>query len=65
MLLSHVAFDTVCDSSLLGLAQELRLTAGPKVQESIAKINAAFPAEAVKFSDPSYARELISKLDEE
>jgi hypothetical protein len=45
--------------------QELKLTAGPKVQESIAKINAAFPAEAVKFSDPSYARELISKLDEE
>jgi hypothetical protein len=30
--------------------------AGPKVQESIAKINACFPDEAVKFSDPQYAR---------
>ena len=45
--------------------QEIKLSAGPKLQESIAKINAAYPAEAVRFSDPSYARELIAKLEEE
>jgi 3-methyladenine DNA glycosylase AlkD len=52
-------------SGLLQRVQEIKLTAGPKVQESVAKINAAFPDECVKFSDPEYARELVSKLDEE
>ena len=49
---------------LLQRVQEIKLTAGPKVQESIAKINDAFPDECVKFSDPQYAKELVSKLEE-
>lgn len=52
-------------SGLLQRVQEIKLTADPKVQESIAKINAAFPAECVKFSDPAYAKELMAKLDDE
>ena len=52
-------------SGLLQRVQEIKLTAAPKVAESIAKINAAYPAECVKFSDPSYGKELISKLEEE
>ena len=51
-------------SGLLQRVQELRLSAGPKVAESISRINAAFPTECVKFSDPSYARELVAKLEE-
>jgi hypothetical protein len=45
-------------------SQELKLSAGPKVAESIARINAAFPTECVKFSDPSYARDLVARLEE-
>lgn len=51
-------------TGLLQRVQELKLSAGPKVAESISRINAAFPTECVKFSDPSYARELVSKLEE-
>ena len=50
-------------TGLLQRVQELRLSAGPKVAESISRINAAFPTECVKFSDPSYARELVAKLE--
>lgn len=52
-------------SGLLQRVQEIKISAGPKVGEIIARINAAFPTEHVKFSDPSYAKELISRLDEE
>ena len=37
----------------------------PKVAEAIARINAAFPDEAVKFSDPTYAKALLARLDAE
>lgn len=52
-------------SGLLQRVQEIKTTAPPKVQEAIARINAAFPDEAVKFSDPGYARELLARLDSE
>lgn len=52
-------------SGLLQRVQEIKLTAEPKTQESIAKINGAFPEECVKFSDPAYAKELMAKLDDE
>jgi hypothetical protein len=52
-------------SGLLQRVQEVKSTAPPKMAESIARINAAFPDEAVKFSDPAYARELLARLDVE
>jgi hypothetical protein len=52
-------------SGLLQLVQDVKRTAGPKVLESIAKINACFPAEAVRFSDAAYAKELLTKLEED
>lgn len=51
-------------TGLLQRVQEIKASAPPKVLESIARINAAFPEEAVKFSDPMYARELLARLDE-
>ncbi len=50
---------------LLQRVQELKPTAGPKLLDSITRINAAFPEEAVRFSDPAYAKELLAKLDAE
>jgi hypothetical protein len=44
--------------------QELKAAAPPKVVESISRINACYPDEAVRFSDPLYARELLARLDE-
>jgi hypothetical protein len=44
--------------------QEIKLSAPPKVAEAIARITACFPDEAVRFSDPAYARELLSRMDE-
>ncbi|RYG53897.1 hypothetical protein EON66_07885 [archaeon] len=52
-------------SGLLQRVQEIKATAPPKVADSISRINAAFPDEAVKFSDPGYARELLARLDTE
>ncbi|CAE7512060.1 Spag6, partial [Symbiodinium sp. KB8] len=52
-------------TGLLQRVQDIKRTAGPKVQESIAKINACFPPEAVKFSDKEYASELLAKIDDE
>lgn len=52
-------------SGLLQRVQEIKAGAPPKVLESIARINTAFPDEAVKFSDPGYARELLARLDSE
>lgn len=49
-------------SGLLQRVQEIKTTAPPKVQESIARINAAFPEVAVKYSDPAFARDLLSQL---
>jgi hypothetical protein len=51
-------------TGLLQRVQEIKATAEPKVLESIARINACFPEEAVKFSDPMYAKELLARLDE-
>lgn len=51
-------------TGLLQRVQEIKSNAGPKVLQSIETINAAFPEECVKFSDPAYARELVSKLEE-
>jgi hypothetical protein len=51
-------------SGLLQRVQEIKAGAPPKVLEAIARINAAFPDEAVKFSDPAYARELLARLEE-
>eukprot|EP01029_Cantina_marsupialis_P028870 TRINITY_DN778111_c0_g1_i1.p1 TRINITY_DN778111_c0_g1~~TRINITY_DN778111_c0_g1_i1.p1 ORF type:complete len:501 (-),score=162.67 TRINITY_DN778111_c0_g1_i1:275-1777(-) len=50
-------------TGLLQRVQEIKLTAPIKVQDSIAKINSSFPAECVKFSDPSYAQELLKQMD--
>ncbi len=52
-------------TGLLQRVQELKASAPPKVAESIARINACFSEEAVRFSDPGYARELLARLDEE
>jgi hypothetical protein len=51
-------------TGLLQRVQEIRATADPKVLESIARINSCFPEEAVKFSDPMYAKQLLARLDE-
>jgi len=52
-------------TGLLQRVQEIKAGAPPKVVESCARINAVFPEEAVKFSDPLYARELLARLDEQ
>lgn len=52
-------------AGLLQMAQDIKRTAGPKVAESIAKINACYPAEAVRFSDAGYAQELLAKIEDE
>lgn len=52
-------------TGLLQRVQEIKSTAEPKVLESIARINSCFPEEAVKFSDPMYAKELLARLDEQ
>ena len=52
-------------SGLLQRVQEIKASAGPKVVDSIIKINSSFPDEAVKFSDPLYARELLARLETE
>jgi hypothetical protein len=52
-------------SGLLERVQVIKATAPPKVLESIERINSAFPVEAVRFSDPSYAQQLLRKIDEE
>jgi hypothetical protein len=51
-------------TGLLQRVQEIKATAEPKVLESIVRINNCFPEDAVKFSDPSYAKELLARLDE-
>ena len=51
-------------TGLLQRVQELKAGAPPKVLESMARINSCFPDEAVRFSDPGYARELLARLDE-
>jgi hypothetical protein len=51
-------------TGLLQRVQEIKAGAPPKVIESVARINACFPDEAVRFSDPLYARELLARLDE-
>jgi hypothetical protein len=51
-------------TGLLQRVQELKAAAPPKVVESISRINACYPDEAVRFSDPLYARELLARLDE-
>lgn len=49
-------------SGLLQRVQEIKATAPPKVLESIARVNAAFPDEAVRYSDPAYAKELLARV---
>lgn len=51
-------------TGLLQRVQEIKASGDPKVLESIARINNCFPEDAVKFSDPLYARELLARLDE-
>ena len=51
-------------TGLLQRVQEIKASAEPKVLESIARINNCFPEDAVKFSDPLYAKELLNRLDE-
>lgn len=51
-------------SGLLQRVQEIKANAPPKVAESIARINSCFPEEAVRFSDPAYAREILAKMDD-
>ena len=51
-------------SGLLQRVQEIKQSAPPKVAESIARINACFPEEAVRFSDPAYAKEILARMDE-
>ena len=51
-------------TGLLQRVQEIKATAEPKVLENMARINNCFPEDAVKFSDPLYARELLARLDE-
>ena len=51
-------------TGLLQRVQELKAGAPPKVLESMSRINSCFPDEAVRFSDPGYARELLARLDE-
>jgi hypothetical protein len=50
-------------SGLLQRVQELKAAAPPKVLESVARVNACFPEEAVRFSDPEYAREILARMD--
>ncbi len=52
-------------TGLLQRVQEIKAWAPPKVLESIARINSLFPEEAVKFSDPMYAKELLARMDEQ
>ena len=54
----------VMATGLLQRVQEIKASAEPKVLESIARINNCFPEDAVKFSDPLYAKELLNRLDE-
>ena len=49
---------------LLQRVQEIKASAEPKLLESIARINNCFPEDAVKYSDPLYARELLARMDE-
>lgn len=51
-------------TGLLQRVQEIKMSAPPKSLEAIARINSCFPEEAVRFSDPLYARELLSRLEE-
>ena len=53
-------------TGLLQRTQELKAGGPPpKVADAIARINACFPDEAVKFSDPAYARTLLARLEVE
>ena len=52
------------ESGLLQRVQEIKASAGPKVLDSIARINSAFPDEAVKYCDPRYGEEILRKIEE-
>jgi Armadillo/beta-catenin-like repeat/HEAT repeat len=58
-----LARKTFMATGLLQRIQELKLNADPKTSEAIFKINHAFPDEAVKFSDPAYAKQLLERLE--
>ena len=51
-------------TGLLQRVQEIKQMASGKLLESIERINSAFPAEAVRFSDPAYAEQLLRQIDE-
>ena len=52
-------------TGLLARVQQIKRSATGKVVEAIEKINAVFPPDAVKFSDPAYSVELIRKIEED